>query len=452
MKSTRKMEFIASVFFLLTSLMGCQKDLPLTPKLTLQSADSLVSKRSDTLTVKNPVPPTIPVPVPVPVPGAGAPYIVAPTGDDSNPGSLAKPFKTLAKAYSIAKAGDTIYFRTGKYAVTNTNASVGISLNRNINGSEGKMILFWAFPGEKPVIDLSAITYTGGTIWGILVTGNYLHWKGFEVTGLPLIQAQYTHSAFMAKDCNHCIFENMIVHDNDGMGLVLAGNSDKNLIVNCDAYNNQDALTISDPYGNADGFHIGVISNTAVENTLRGCRSWYNSDDGYDCYNNEGSVIFENCWALWNGYKVNSTEAAGDGDGFKLGNSQGTYTTVKRTLTGCIAANNHLTGIDLNDGKFAVNLSRCISYNNANHGIYLNKFNMTNNISNCIATANKSGYNALITAQSTVTNCSWKGFDVSASNFKSVDVKQLLTNRTVDFNLPSTTCLQLSAASTFQFK
>lgn len=39
------------------------------------------------------------------------PYYVSTTGSDSNSGTLASPFRTIAKAVSVVKAGETIYVR-----------------------------------------------------------------------------------------------------------------------------------------------------------------------------------------------------------------------------------------------------------------------------------------------------------------------------------------------------
>ena len=377
---------------------------------------------------------------------------VSPSGNDGNPGTIDKPYKSIEKAYSVAGPGKLFYFRGGNYRPNNPNLQVPINLIKGINGTAGNLIRFWAYPGEKPVIDLSTVKFSGGTIYGLYFTGNYWHWKGFEVSGLPNNPWLYTHAAFIARDCNYCIFENFNVHDNNGLGFTLGNNSTGNLILNSDAYNNADPGTSTDPYGNADGFHIGVTANSGAVNTVRGCRAWDNSDDGYDCYNNEGMVVFENCWSFKNGYRPNSLIAAGDGVGFKLGGSLGSYTNIHRSLTNCIATLNKLTGFDLNDGIFAVSLSRCISYKNGNHGIYLNKYSETNQISNCISFSNGSGYNALITAQSTIANCSWQISGFSSSNFVSVDDSQLNRARNSDNTLPSISFLQLSSSSSYQYK
>ena len=49
-------------------------------------------------------------------------YYVATTGSDSNPGTLAQPFRTIVKGVSVLKPGETTFVRAGTYAESiNTN-------------------------------------------------------------------------------------------------------------------------------------------------------------------------------------------------------------------------------------------------------------------------------------------------------------------------------------------
>jgi hypothetical protein len=394
---------------------------------------------------------------------AKADYYVSPKGDDHNPGTYARPFRSVEKAYAVVTAGQLVYFRGGKYPPLHPNQRRPMDLERGANGTPGHLIKFWAYPGEVPIIDLSGITASGTWIRGVWFVGDYWHWKGFEVTGFPSITYISVHQAFTPRDCNNCIFENFNIHDNYAMGFVLGGNSTGNLILNSDSYNNQDPETTTDPYGNADGFHIAVYKNPNATNTIRGCRAWYNSDDGYDCFKTEGHVLIDHCWSFWNGYVPGTPQHGGDGSGFKLGESTNTYTDIHRTLIDCICAANYALGFDLNDGRFAVSLNRCISYCNGDHGVYLSKYAETNLVRNCISIFSGSGYDALITPQSLVNNCSWVNSAWAtnsgqvtarsfATNFISVDVKQLLGVRNPDNTLPSIASFQLATNSSYHYQ
>ena len=51
---------------------------------------------------------------------SAATYYVAPTGNDTYPGSITQPWLTWQKAFSTAQAGDTVYFRGGVYNIPRT--------------------------------------------------------------------------------------------------------------------------------------------------------------------------------------------------------------------------------------------------------------------------------------------------------------------------------------------
>ena len=45
----------------------------------------------------------------------GTTYYVAPSGNDSNPGTIAQPWRTIQKAADTMVAGDTVYIRAGTF-------------------------------------------------------------------------------------------------------------------------------------------------------------------------------------------------------------------------------------------------------------------------------------------------------------------------------------------------
>ncbi|OGZ29129.1 MAG: hypothetical protein A2562_00750, partial [Candidatus Nealsonbacteria bacterium RIFOXYD1_FULL_39_11] len=70
-------------------------------------------------------------------------YYVSPSGDDSNPGTLAQPFKTIQKCADIAMPGRTCYLRQGTYRETVTPAH---------SGNSTAPITFKSYPGERATI------------------------------------------------------------------------------------------------------------------------------------------------------------------------------------------------------------------------------------------------------------------------------------------------------------
>lgn len=99
----------------------------------------------------------------------GNTYYVSPSGSDANPGNEPLPFRTISKAASIARAGDTVLVRGGTYYET---------IKHSYSGTFSAYITFKNYPGEKPVINgeesrAQAVVFNGQ---------DYIRWEGFEVT------------------------------------------------------------------------------------------------------------------------------------------------------------------------------------------------------------------------------------------------------------------------------
>ena len=75
-------------------------------------------------------------------------YYVATNGNDTNPGTLAAPFQTLAKATNVLVAGDTCYLRAGSYRET---------LHPTNSGQEGAPITFTAYQHEQVTISAADV-------------------------------------------------------------------------------------------------------------------------------------------------------------------------------------------------------------------------------------------------------------------------------------------------------
>src|SRR4028119_1700781 len=77
---------------------------------------------------------------------ADATYVVATTGNDTNPGNASAPFRTLAKGVSVLKPGDTLLVRAGTYT--------GSKQLEGIPGGTSwkKPVTIKAYPGERPVL------------------------------------------------------------------------------------------------------------------------------------------------------------------------------------------------------------------------------------------------------------------------------------------------------------
>jgi hypothetical protein len=113
------------------------------------------------------------------------------------------------------------------------------------------------------------------------------------------------------------IIEFCAFYENYDSGLQLGSGASNNQIINCDSYYNADI-----GQGNADGFSPKLDVGTG--NYFYGCRSWQNSDDGYDGYlrpANDVTTTYDSCWCFKNGYLKSGGVSSGDGNGFKTGGS-----------------------------------------------------------------------------------------------------------------------------------
>lgn len=78
-----------------------------------------------------------------------ATYYVATTGSDSNPGTQAAPFKTIAKGSRALAAGDTLLIRGGTYNEQMMGGYGGFVFQ---NGTPGAYTRYAAYPGEQVIV------------------------------------------------------------------------------------------------------------------------------------------------------------------------------------------------------------------------------------------------------------------------------------------------------------
>jgi hypothetical protein len=248
-------------------------------------------------------------------------YYVSPNGSDENTGTKDLSFLTIQKAQSVVNPGDTVYLRGGVYTMTESQ----IAQKRGIwayvtlldkSGEKGKPIRYWAYPGERPVFDYAQIKPANLRVFAFQVNGSWIHLKGFDVTGVQVTITTHTQSECFDNEGSHNIFEQLCMHDGQAIGFYLKHGSD-NLVLNCDAYRNWDFTSEGGRGGNTDGFGCHPFQG-GTGNVFRGCRAWFNSDDGYDCINSYEGVVFDHCWAFYNGFTKDFV-SRGDGNGFKVG-------------------------------------------------------------------------------------------------------------------------------------
>lgn len=279
-------------------------------------------------------------------------YFVAPNGNDGYEGTLTRPIASLKRAQELAKPGDTVYIRGGNYLLTEAqimareqNRALVIHLDKS--GLPEKPIRYQAYQQERPVFDFSAVKPAQQRVHALRVSGSWLQLSGLTTVGVQVTITGHTQSINIENLGSNNLFERLTMRDGQGIGFWL-GKGSNNLVLNCDAYNNHDFTSENRRGGNVDGFGFHVPRGS-INNIFRGCRAWYNSDDGFDSISTQESHRLENCWAFYNGTNAKS-EALGDGNGFKVGGYAGTpvqrlpQVIPRHVVIGCIAAKNRSSG------------------------------------------------------------------------------------------------------------
>lgn len=385
----------------------------------------------------------------------GRTYYVSPNGSDNASGSSSSPWASIGHAQAAVQAGDTVYLHGGAYTYRSATATCrsqtdqvnAISLTKS--GSSGNPIRYWASPGERPVFDFSKLT-SDCRIKGFSVTGNYIHLKGLEVTGVPQNNNKNHESWGIWVSGNNNTFEQLNAHHNMGPGLFIQDGGG-NLVLNSDSHDNFDQRTSNGAGESADGFGAHVSAGKSG-NVFRGCRAWWNSDDGFDLINAYSSVTIEGSWAWMNGYKPGTSTPSGNGNGFKLGGYDNKYVAnaPRHTVRTSVAFRNRASGFYANHHPVANDYFNNTSYDNSTDfnmlsisasGAAASMGNLRNNIAyRGTLVSNTSGV-------AEKTN-SWNlNISMSDSQFASVSPSGWDASRASDGSLPSLSALHLASSS-----
>jgi hypothetical protein len=167
-----------------------------------------------------------------------ATWYVSPSGSDSNPGTQALPFLTLAYSGSRMAAGDTLLVRAGTYAESLNNAFP--------SGTVAAYTTVRAYPGETPVIAPPL-----GSTRGVWFTANcaYVELNGLTVDMSSLaagnhvdpVKITYTGAS---SACHHIRLKNCELRNGGGNGVLLTQDHTTNNdvygceVLNCNIHDN----------------------------------------------------------------------------------------------------------------------------------------------------------------------------------------------------------------------
>ena len=390
-------------------------------------------------------------------------FHVATTGDDAKSGSAASPFASVQRAEKAAGPGDTVFIHGGTYRMKESqihqvrrNRAQVIVLSKS--GKPGQPIRYTAFGNEKPVFDFSDVKPRDCRVTAFHIDASWIHLSGLSVTGVQVTIKDHTQSICFDNEGSHNIYERLEMHDGQAIGFWLGRGSD-NLVLNCDAYRNYDYTSENGRGGNVDGFGFHAPKGS-TGNIFRGCRAWFNSDDGFDLISTQEALLIENCWAFYNGYDSGFRKIA-DGNGFKLGGygvNGGAYPAVipRHEIRGSLAVRNRAAGFYANHQPGGINF-----FNNT---AYLNSVNFNLLGRNADHTADVPGYghkmknNLGYQGRAEVSNLDSAKCELAANSFdlklklgdhdfKSLDQAGLVLPRKPNGDLPDTSFMKLKAGN-----
>ena len=428
--------------------------------------------------------------------GSAKTYYVAPSGgNDLYPGSKTQPWATWQRAFETAVAGDTVYFRGGVWypksaAYGNNITYISPDIQIGHNGEPGNPICFFNYPGESPVLDCRYVYTKGAFNTGLQIDDvHWINWKGLTIRNVYQRKQDIEAGGISGGAVSNMNWENMTLYNIGGHGWYLESDVgieyrsnqlgwdgsgyipyDTTTFKNCDTYQCADTFrvnSVNHPGNMGDGFKF---INGGAYVTYEGCRAWYCADDGFDMPG-YGVTVLKRCWSFINGIQDPSWE----GNGFKFGANDRTFSSPRKILVKCIAAYNQ-TGqgfFDLEYDGYQRNKSRvynCVSYKNesgfvmSNNTTYPNSESIYRNNIAYKSIGTDAGDRPLeldIMCFYTESNNNWdyavpgslprwvyaSDVTVTDADFVSLDQKELYSPRKSDGSLPDITLFNLVSTS-----
>lgn len=323
-----------------------------------------------------------------PFPTATNTIYISPDGNDqTGDGTEAKPWFDLQKAINAATPGTHIICRGGTYK-QKVQSDGKFTVRIKNSGTAAAPIIIRCYDGEQPVFDfVDGLTNERVGERGITITGDHWWLFGLHIThaadnGIKLegsynrierCEFSYNLDSGIQLGFGHKFSDTFPgVSQNDGTHCAY------NDIIDCDSHHNCD---YDANYGSdADGFACKM--HNGIGNRFIRCRSWRNSDDGWDLYETDYDVVLAECWQWSSGVasdhlwvkdyvtKSSSMSFSGNGNGIKLGgNGTGGSSKGIHYAFNCIAFGNNngssVKGFDCNSHQGGHVLVGCLAFDNS---------------------------------------------------------------------------------------
>ena len=323
-----------------------------------------------------------------PFPTATKEIYISPDGNDqTGDGTIEKPWFDLGKAINAATPGTHIICRGGTYKMkVQSDGKFTVRLKKS--GTAENPIVIRCYDGEKPVFDfVDGLTNERVGERGITITGNYWWLFGLHITHAADngIKLEGSHNRIERCEFSYNLDSGIQLGFGHKFSDYITGVSENdgtycsyNDVIDCDSHHNCD---YDSNYGSdADGFACKM--HNGIGNRFIRCRAWHNSDDAWDCFETDYSVILAECWAWESGKpedhlwvkdyitKSSSTSFSGNGNGIKLGgngtggSSKGIHYAFNCIAFGCNKSSS-VKGFDCNSHKDGHVLVGCLAFDNS---------------------------------------------------------------------------------------
>lgn len=172
-----------------------------------------------------------------------ADFYMSPSGSDSNPGTLAAPWKTLNRSRNTVRAGDTVYLRGGDYFINERQVLNGAS------GTASAPITYKNYQGETPRIitdagrSLLTTTSLGASLLSISKPYYIIDGISFAQTeasrrvamenNTPTADYASASAAAMYLWASNITIRNCSIDNMSGQGIHIAHSNSNVLIENC---------------------------------------------------------------------------------------------------------------------------------------------------------------------------------------------------------------------------
>lgn len=236
-------------------------------------------------------------------------YVDPVNGDDGDAGdSVGSPFRTLAKALSVAEEGVTILVRAGTINLTSRIVrSVGWSTGITVSG----------YGTERPILSGAGLgSGSAGRILYLTGSSRREHWKGFEVVNAKerSVMIEGAHNKIEDFDVHHGLGEGIYIANFTGV------EDGYNLVMDTDVWRIGTGIP-----GDSNVPDLIVVTASSGQRSrfnriVRACGAW-GPDDGLDFFRGESCEAVD-CGMAYGGYYWNGVNSGGDGGNFKMGGGQ----------------------------------------------------------------------------------------------------------------------------------